>query len=289
MAEKSVPKVRQGRPLLDAFADRCERPHLGSRIHDGRTNSRPAGPSAAARPAEAAPAAPVARWRGVGRVRVRPVAAIATKTATACRAGISTARCAMALYRCCTSSHVGDGTENHRCFLVLAQSDSVPSAVARISAAADPLRGSFQAREEHLAQLPDGRRALAEVLTRELDSLEALKADAEDQLAEAAESHPAVARLTTAPGFGRIRAAQVVAIGITPKRFRTLRQFWSYCGLAVAVLAPARTWDLAARCRNLPRGTGLVKPKASPRSCRFAWLRVWRVRCRIRCGRSCRR
>jgi transposase len=61
------------------------------------------------------------------------------------------------------------------------------------------------------------------VNNRELDALEALKAEAEEQLEQEARSHPAVARLTTAPGFGTIRAAQVVAaqavaIGITPRR-----------------------------------------------------------------------
>lgn len=92
-----------------------------------------------------------------------------------------------------------------------------------------------RSREEYLAQLPEGRRALASMLTRELDALEAMKAEAEEHLAEEAKSNPAVLRLTTAPGFGTIRAAQVVAIGITPQRFRTVRQFWSYCGLAVVM------------------------------------------------------
>lgn len=48
VAEKDVPKVRQGRSLLDAFADGCESPHVGGRVHHGRTGSRPARPSAAA-------------------------------------------------------------------------------------------------------------------------------------------------------------------------------------------------------------------------------------------------
>jgi len=37
----------------------------------------------------------------------------------------------------------------------------------------------------------------------------------------------------TPPGFGSIRAARIVPIVITPHRFRTKRQFWSYCGLGV--------------------------------------------------------
>jgi len=35
------------------------------------------------------------------------------------------------------------------------------------------------------------------------------------------------------PGLGPIRAAQVAAILVTPHRFRTSRQLWSYAGLAV--------------------------------------------------------
>src|SRR5947207_6830988 len=99
MAEKDVPKLRQKRSLLDAAADRRERPHLGRRVDHGRTGSRPARPSAAAGPADGAPAAPAVTRRVVGRVRGRPVAAIAAVAATACRAGRSTARYAMAKYR----------------------------------------------------------------------------------------------------------------------------------------------------------------------------------------------
>ncbi len=35
------------------------------------------------------------------------------------------------------------------------------------------------------------------------------------------------------PGFGPIRAARLVPIVVTPHRFRTKRQFWSYCGLGI--------------------------------------------------------
>ena len=98
----SVP-LCHGRSFLNVFADRRERPHLGRCVHHGRTCPRPARPYAADGPADAALASPAAPRRRVGRVRVRPVAAIA---ATACRAGRSTARCAMAMYWCCASSHV---------------------------------------------------------------------------------------------------------------------------------------------------------------------------------------
>jgi len=39
--------------------------------------------------------------------------------------------------------------------------------------------------------------------------------------------------LETAPGIGPIRAARLVPIVVTPHRFRTRRQFGSYCGLGI--------------------------------------------------------
>jgi hypothetical protein len=55
--------------------------------------------------------------------------------------------------------------------------------------------------------------------------------------------------LETAPGFGAIRSARLVPIAVTPHRFRTKRQFWSYCGLGMVrrsssdwFLTPDRGW-----------------------------------------------
>jgi transposase len=56
---------------------------------------------------------------------------------------------------------------------------------------------------------------------------------AEEWFGKEAKSHPIIRKLRTAPGMGPIRTAQLVAIAGTPHRFRTRRQFWSYCGLAV--------------------------------------------------------
>src|SRR5438445_5136098 len=88
MAEKDVPKGRQERSLFDALANRRECPHLGRCVRHGRTDSRPSWPSAAAGPADAAPdTTPAALQRGVGRIGVRPIAAVAPVAATTCRAG----------------------------------------------------------------------------------------------------------------------------------------------------------------------------------------------------------
>lgn len=57
--------------------------------------------------------------------------------------------------------------------------------------------------------------------------------------------HPIVGILETAPGFGPIRAARLVPIVVTPHRFRTRRQFWSYCGLGI-VTRSSSDWVQAA-------------------------------------------
>jgi transposase len=54
---------------------------------------------------------------------------------------------------------------------------------------------------------------------------------AETWLLEEAGRCSMVKLLATAPGIGMIRAAQIVAIVLSPDRFRTRQQFWSYCGL----------------------------------------------------------
>jgi len=119
-------------------------------------------------------------------------------------------------------------------------------------------------REAQLAKLPEGRRILAELLSRELDAQEKLLREAEERIEAKAQAHPAVARLMTAPGFGLIRAAQVVAIGITPKRFRSLRQFWSYCGLAV-VMRTSSDWVRQdgqwVRSDNVSKTRGLTRKR----------------------------
>jgi transposase len=88
-------------------------------------------------------------------------------------------------------------------------------------------------RAEWLAQLPPAHRELAELLHQELDALAPLRDRAEKRLLDESRPHPAIDRLTTIPGIGPIRAAYIVAIVVDPRRFRSKRQFWSYCGLAV--------------------------------------------------------
>jgi len=88
-------------------------------------------------------------------------------------------------------------------------------------------------RDRWLKQLPSGSRDLASWLGEELDGLIPLRDETEEWLRKEAKSHPIIRKLRTGPGMGPIRTAQLVAIVGTPHRFRTRRQIWSYCCLAV--------------------------------------------------------
>ncbi len=89
-------------------------------------------------------------------------------------------------------------------------------------------------REAWQAQLPASAQARATRLYAHFDFLLEQKGEAEADLLREAKKHPIVGILETAPGFGPIRAARLVPIVVTPHRFRTRRQFWSYCGLGIA-------------------------------------------------------
>jgi len=88
-------------------------------------------------------------------------------------------------------------------------------------------------REEWQKQLCSSAQTRAIRLYDHLDFLLEQKKQAEADLLREAKKHPIVRTLETAPGFGAIRAARLVPIVITPHRFRTKRQFWSYCGLGI--------------------------------------------------------
>ena len=88
-------------------------------------------------------------------------------------------------------------------------------------------------REEWQKQLGPGTQTRATRLYDHLDFLLEQKKQAESDLVGEAKKHPIVRIVETAPGFGPIRAARLVPIVVTPHRFRTKRQFWSYCGLGI--------------------------------------------------------
>lgn len=72
-----------------------------------------------------------------------------------------------------------------------------------------------------------------ELLRTQQEGLKPLKAEAQKTMVAEANRHPITRILKTAPGFGPVRTAELLSIVINPRRFRTSRQFWCYCGLAI--------------------------------------------------------
>jgi transposase len=110
-------------------------------------------------------------------------------------------------------------------------------------------------RETWLKKLPSHRRKLAEILSNELDVVTEVRASVEQWLQEEAAPCAIVKLLTTAPGIGTTRAAQIVAIVVSPTRFRTRQQFWSYCGLGIVTRSSSdwvrdRDGTWVRRCRR---------------------------------------
>jgi transposase len=95
-------------------------------------------------------------------------------------------------------------------------------------------------RSEWLAQLGErGSHRRAELLYRQLDDLQALRRQARQELIVESRQHEVVKRLRTIPFLGPIRAAVLLGRVQTPHRFRTKRQFWTYCGLALETRSSA--------------------------------------------------
>ena len=85
---------------------------------------------------------------------------------------------------------------------------------------------SAQKREAWLKRLPPPHALLAQWLARQIEALEPLRDDAEAWLDREAKTHPIIRKLSTTPGLGTVRTAQVVAIVADPHRFRTRQQFY---------------------------------------------------------------
>ena len=88
-------------------------------------------------------------------------------------------------------------------------------------------------RSDCLAQLDPASRLAARTLYAQLDAMLPIRDDAQKAMLAQAQRHPICSILKTTPGFGPVRVAQVVPIVVTPHRFRTARQYWSYCGLGI--------------------------------------------------------
>jgi transposase len=100
---------------------------------------------------------------------------------------------------------------------------------------------SEKGREEPLAQLPDATRGATKTLYAQYDAVESIRRQAEKDLVHEARRHPIYRVLSSCPGLGPIRVAQLIPIVVSPTRFRTKRQFWSYCGLGI-VMRSSSDW-----------------------------------------------
>ncbi len=103
---------------------------------------------------------------------------------------------------------------------------------------------SASSKEEWLAELESaGLRSRAEWLYVEIETLDSLAAEAKEAVKKEARKHRGCRLLKTVPGIGWLRAATVVAHVATPFRFRTKRQFWSYCGFGVVTWS-SDDWEM---------------------------------------------
>lgn len=78
-----------------------------------------------------------------------------------------------------------------------------------------------------------GVRERARQLYEQLEQLEGWVATARRQMLAESRRQPAKKNLQLIPTLGEISVAQLIATVDTPHRFRSKRQFWTYCGLAV--------------------------------------------------------
>ena len=90
-------------------------------------------------------------------------------------------------------------------------------------------------RSEWVGRLPTSCRPTALLLGSQLDALRAVKKDAEKQLVTESHRHPISRLLETCPGMGQLRVAMAIPVIVTPERFRTARQLWSYSGLGIVM------------------------------------------------------
>ena len=86
-------------------------------------------------------------------------------------------------------------------------------------------------------ELSPVHRQLVDLLVRQADALKQEIGVLEDNLREALEAHPALARLLTVPGFGFLTAATFLAEVGDVSRFPRARHLVSYLGLAPRVRA----------------------------------------------------
>src|SRR5216110_1691590 len=73
----------------------------------------------------------------------------------------------------------------------------------------------------------------------QFDSLQTMRRQIRSDLIQEGHKHAATAILSSIPFVGPIRSALLIARVQTPFRFRSKRQFWAYCGLALETRSSA--------------------------------------------------
>jgi transposase len=98
-----------------------------------------------------------------------------------------------------------------------------------------------------------GLRRRAERLYQELDALQALRREARRELIQECRKHAEAKRLGTVPFLGPIRIALLIGRVQTPYRFRSKRQFWAYCGLALETRSSADYRFVNGQLERVPK------------------------------------
>lgn len=96
-------------------------------------------------------------------------------------------------------------------------------------------------RQWWVEQLPVHARQTVTLLYDAHDALVTTRKAALRAVTEQLRQHPVTGVLTSCPGIGDLRAAQLMAVVVTPHRFRRRQQFWAYCGLGV-VMRSSSDW-----------------------------------------------
>ena len=94
----------------------------------------------------------------------------------------------------------------------------------------------------------------------QLDFLNELRKQARREVVKEVRRHPAYKILSQIPSLGPIRIAIIIAVVVSPHRFRTKRQFWPYCGLGVVTVSSAdfaRIDGKTCRTKRPPATRGL--------------------------------
>jgi transposase len=111
-------------------------------------------------------------------------------------------------------------------------------------------------REVWLQKLGEaGVQARAARLYSELDHLTILRREARQAMLVESRRHAASKVLGQVPTLGTVRIAQLIAAVATPHRFRSKRQFWSYCGLAVKTRSSADHYFIGGDVRRTTKTT----------------------------------